>query len=486
MTMRFFNITKTTEQLLESRLESDIQVWLSQPEALVERWRKPAREGMKCVQVGKRKYHYEKVKESGKFGPTYILHGKNGARYGLFRGANEELLPVNLKTKKLVKTSRFLHKNGNITWKRAIKNLDSHKKLKESVLLEGGNAVKNELIQKLEAAGATNVHYIRIPSDQIKAVFNEIVEPLLKEISPFLDPSYKTTFGLGSTRLAAYVSGREVKLLKSEDPQIMAKATQAKKSYGDLDIDIVPKEGVELRQIGEYLSQKYPTKVAYRKSKISAEEILMAYVWEDGKTIQIDLVKGGGADAGEVSFMQSSSFVDLSRGVKGALQKWLMRAVLGERELTENEKKMVKDALKKNEEYLTLAKKGWVPGRHGDTSLEPGRFQLGKGGVYVVIDLFKEGVKTRKTIKLNEKPLVDFSDINKLASFIIPGATEDELTSAVKIAEKVKETMPDKIPAIWESFSRMMDQQKGTIDIEDYNTGMKTISEILGVEWKGE
>jgi len=184
--------------------------------------------------------------------------------------------------------------------------------------------------------------------------------------------------------------------------------------------------------------------------------------------------------------MQSSSFVDLSRGVKGALQKWLMRAVLGERELTENEKKMVKDALKKNEEYLTLAKKGWVPGRHGDTSLEPGRFQLGKGGVYVVIDLFKEGVKTRKTIKLNEKPLVDFSDINKLASFIIPGATEDELTSAVKIAEKVKETMPDKIPAIWESFSRMMDQQKGTIDIEDYNTGMKTISEILGVEWKGE
>jgi len=291
MTMRFFNITKTTEQLLESRLESDIQVWLSQPEALVERWRKPAREGMKCVQVGKRKYHYEKVKESGKFGPTYILHGKNGARYGLFRGANEELLPVNLKTKKLVKTSRFLHKNGNITWKRAIKNLDSHKKLKESVLLEGGNAVKNELIQKLEAAGATNVHYIRIPSDQIKAVFNEIVEPLLKEISPFLDPSYKTTFGLGSTRLAAYVSGREVKLLKSEDPQIMAKATQAKKSYGDLDIDIVPKEGVELRQIGEYLSQKYPTKVAYRKSKISAEEILMAYVWEDGKTIQIDLEK---------------------------------------------------------------------------------------------------------------------------------------------------------------------------------------------------
>jgi len=483
MTMRFFNINKTQDQLLESKLEADIQVWLTQPEALIERWRKPAREGMKAVQVGKRKYHYEKVKQSGKFGPAYILHGKNGARYGLFKGANEELLPVNLKTKKLVKTSRFLHKNGNISWSRAPKTEDN---LKESVLLEGGNAVKNELIQKLEAAGATNVHYIRIPSDQIKAVFNEIVEPLLKEISQFLDPSYKTTFGLGSTRLAAFISGREVKLLKSEDPQTMAKATLAKKSYGDLDIDIVPKEGVELWQIGDYLSQKYPTKVAYRKSKISAEEILMAYVWEEGKTIQIDLVKAGGADAGEVSFMQSSSFVDLSRGVKGALQKWLMRAVLGERDLTKSEKAMVKKALLKNEEYLMLSKKGWVPGKHGDTSLEPGRFQLGKGGVYVVIDLFKEGVKSRKTIKLNDKPLVDFSDINKLAAFIIPGATEDELTSAVKIAEKVKETMPDKIPAIWDSFSRMMDQQKGTIDIEDYNTGMKTLSEIMGVEWKGE
>jgi hypothetical protein len=484
MTMRFFNIDKTSEQLIEEKLESDIQVWLAQPEALVERWRKPARESMKSVQVGKRNYHYEKVKECGKFGPSYILHGKNGARYGLFKGANEELLPVNLKTKKLVKTSRFIHKNGTISWARAAKKA-TDKKLKESVLLEGGNAVKNELIQKLEAAGATNVHYIRIPSEQIKAAFDEIVEPLLKEIAPFLDPAYKTTFGLGSTRLAAYISGRDVKLLKSEDPQTMAKATQAKKSYGDLDIDIVPKEGVELEQIGDYLSQKYPTKIAYRKSKISAEEILMAYVWEEGKTIQIDLVKGGGEGAGEVNFMQSSSFVDLSRGVKGALQKWLMRAVLGERELTKQEKKMVKDALKSNEEYLMLSKKGWVPGKHGDTSLEPGRFQLGKGGVYVVIDLFKEGVKTRKTIKLNEKPLVDFSDINKLASFIIPGATEDELTSAVKIAEKVKETIPDSIPAIWDSFARMMEQQKGTIDIEDYNMGMKTLADILGVKWEG-
>lgn len=486
MTMRFFNINKTQDQLIESKLEADIQVWLTQPEALIERWRKPAREGMKAVQVGKRKYHYEKVKESGRFGPSFILHGKNGARYGLFKGANEELLPVNLRTKKLVKTSRFLHKNGNISWSRAAKEVAKSKKLKESVLFEGGNAVKNELIQKLEAAGATNVHYIRIPSDQIKAAFDEIVEPLLKEIYPFLDPSYKTTFSLGSTRLAAYVSGRDVKLLKSEDPQTMAKATQAKKSYGDLDIDIVPKEGVTLEQIGEYLSQKYPTKVAYRKSKISAEEILMAYVWEEGKTIQIDLVKAGGADASEVGFMQSSSFVDLSRGVKGALQKWLMRAVLGERDLTKSEKAMVKKALQKNEEYLTLAKKGWVPGKHGDTTQEPGRFQLGKGGVYVVIDLFKEGVKTRKTIKLNDKPLVDFSDINKLAAFIIPGASEDELTSAVKIAERVKETMPDKIPAIWDNFARMMEQQKGTIDIEDYNTGMKTLADILGVNWKGE
>lgn len=490
MSTRFFNIMKTNDQLIEERLMASIQAWLSLPEALVERWRKPVKTKMKSVLVGKRNYHYEKMKEGDKFGPSYVLHGKNGARYGLFRGSiKDEYVPVNLKTKNFVRTGRFVHRAGNILWKRAAKEAcgDIPQTIKESFLMtEGGNAVKNELLQKLIDAGAQNVQYIRIPSENIKAVFDEVVEPLLKEIAHFLDSKYKTTFGLGSTRLAAYISGRKVHLLKAEDPTTMANAIQSKKSFGDLDVDIVPKEGVSMEQIGEYLTQKYPQKIAYRKSKINAgEEILMAYVWEDGKTIQMDLVKMDREDAQETKFMQSSSFVDLSRSVKGAFQKWLMRAVLGERDLTPSETQMVQVALQKNEEYLILSKKGWVPGKHGDTSLPPGRFQLGRGGIYVVIDLFKEGVKSRKTIKLSDKPIVGFGDINKLANFIIPDATEDEITSAIKIAEIVKSKMSDKIPAIWDSFVRAMDQQKSSIDIEDYNAGMSTLAKILGVKWTG-
>jgi len=483
MPTRFFNITRTADELIESKLVNDITVWLNQPEALIERWRKPAKEGMQSIKVGKRNYHYERIKENGKFGPTYILHGRHGARYGLFRGANEELMPVNLKTKKLVKTSRFIRgKDGNLAWKRIAKET-----IKESrTLAEGGKAVQNELIQTLKDQGADpNVHYIKIPHDKIKAAFDEIVEPLLKEISQFLDPKYKTTFGLGSTRLAAYVSGKDVTLLKSEDPGTMAGAIKFKKAYGDLDVDVMPKEGISMEQIGDYLVSKYPTKIAYRKSKISAEEILMAYVWEEGKTIQIDLVKLTGDDATEVRFMQSSSFVDLSQGVKGALQKWFIRAVLAEREMTPKESQMVQEALKSNTEYLMLAKKGWKAGRNQDVTKAPGRFQLGKGGVYVVIDMYKENVKSKKTIKLSEKPIVGFGDINKLASFVVPGATEDDIISAVKIAQLVKKAIPEKISEIWTNFLTMMEHQKDTIDQEDYNTGMATLAKILGVQWTG-
>ena len=86
---------------------------------ILEKWTKPNLSNLPVVEVGKKKYHYEK-RTSTRFGPSYIIHGKNGARYGLFRGnVDNEFFPLNLKTKKAVNSiGKFVENEGNLIYKK--------------------------------------------------------------------------------------------------------------------------------------------------------------------------------------------------------------------------------------------------------------------------------------------------------------------------------------------------------------------------------
>ncbi len=440
---------------------------------ILEKWAKPNFNKLNKIKVGNKEYYYEKTLNN-KFRPNYILHGKNGARYGLFSGNNpKEFFPLNLKSKRIVKSiGKFVENESGLVYKKDIKHS----------LNEGGNAVKNELLGNLQKLNKQKLEYVRIPNTKIKEVFKIIIDPLLKDISKFLDPDYEITFDLGSTRLAAHIAGKKVKLLRSETPDVMDKAFKSKKSYGDFDLDLVLKSGVSMEDVGNYLVKKDPSKISFRKSKIMADEILTAIRWGKNKVIQVDLVQIEQEEAHETKFMQSSSFVDLASGVKGALQKWFIRAILQEREKTQAENVIVKNELENNEEIIKLKEKGWEPRNYnGDGTDKIGRFQLGKGGIYLVVDLFKPNVKTKKSIKLSK--LTNFSDTNNVASYILPGADEDDIISAVKMAKKVKEQIPGKAKNIWDTFFKLMESQKQTIDEEDYNLGMSTIANILGVNF---
>jgi hypothetical protein len=441
---------------------------------------------MKELKVRARTYHYEKATENSKFGPEWVLHGKRGARYGLFRGINDEYIPLNLKTRKVVtKAGTFKATESGLVWTRDLSMLDKiitgvNESINESVILNEGGAAAEALLPKLVATtGNTNLKYTKIPQSKLGVVFKEIIEPLLLELAEngLIDTNYKAEFGLGSTRLAAKIAGYDVKVFKSETPEIVAKASMAKKSFGDLDIDVMLAKGVTLKDVASYLEKTHPEKFAVKPSVFT--EICVAAVMDETNVIQIDIVDL--ADKKEdITFMQSSSMIDVSEGVKGAIQKWLIRAVLAVKEIIPQHKKMVDVAMKKNPEFLKWTKQGYTTGE------DIGRYSMSTtGGIYLVIDLTKPGVKAKKSIKLTEEPLVKFSNIADVIEFILPGADDDVANSAIKIAEYVKENFDAaQIDDIWAKFVDSMSKQTQTMDPADFNNGMSVIAKAFGKTWK--
>lgn len=100
---------------------------------LIERWGTPDLSSMPTVRVGNKKFHYEK-KISEKFGPSYFLHGKSGARYGLFSGTNNELFALNMKNKKIANIGKFIEKDGKLIWTKTDNNLKYISEIKKDKL----------------------------------------------------------------------------------------------------------------------------------------------------------------------------------------------------------------------------------------------------------------------------------------------------------------------------------------------------------------
>lgn len=353
------------------------------------------------------------------------------------------------------------------------------------MLNEGGNAATNLIPKLIDSGAPENIQFSKIPAIQMGSVFKEIVRPLLSELSDagMLDPEYKSEFGIGSTRLAALAAGEKVKLLPSEDKKTVAKALKSKQTYGDIDLDVVLRDGVSIKDVGEYLQSHYPDRIAFKTGR---DEINLAYVWDGDKVIQIDLVDVTGPKKNQLEFEQSSSLVDISQGVKGVFQSILLRSVLATKDLSREDRQQVRDAIESNPEIEKWLSKGYdfkVPGV--DTPSKTGRWQLGGTGVGIVVDLFKpgrkEGTTTKKTIKLSDSPTADFSDVDKLVDAILPGATLDTINSAVRLAKTFKSKYPGKVQELWDEFTRNMERQISGIDDEDYTQGMETISNILGV-----
>ncbi|MCS7317017.1 MAG: hypothetical protein NZZ41_01680 [Candidatus Dojkabacteria bacterium] len=353
-------------------------------------------------------------------------------------------------------------------------------KILYSILLkEGGKAAESVLNKLQQYYQGKELKVIKIPQNSLKIVFDKYIQPILDELiqNNFIEPSYKTDFSLGSTRLAAYIAGRSPRLLKSETPEIISKAIQTKKTFGDLDVDIKLKEGVSITDIGEYLEEKYPHLYAYRK--VGNSEISLAVVMDDLSVIQIDLVDVSENEE-SIKFMQSSSIIDISEGVKGYAQKMLLASVLSVKKLLPEHKKIVDVFMKKHPDFQKAVKLGYSPILNHNQEI--GRYSLSPNfEIYIVIDMKKPGVKTKKKLKTTDTPVFKFSNSEQLAKFIFPDIDYETLYSFVSLLNFIKTKFTKiELEAIKNSLIQRMDEQKSSLSPEDVEKIINITNRILG------
>lgn len=116
-----------------------------------ERWAKPNRKKLPEIIVKGRKYHYQKCNPSNSdFQSSYIIHGRNGARYGLFRSnESNKLFAVNMKNKKINrKIGMFRETDLGIEW--ISNSSDSKEIIGESIMCESNKSGKNVHLEHLE------------------------------------------------------------------------------------------------------------------------------------------------------------------------------------------------------------------------------------------------------------------------------------------------------------------------------------------------
>lgn len=443
---------------------------------LNERWKKPNHHQLRKIVINQREYFYEMGDKNG--GPTAIIHGKKGARYGLFSGIGDELIPVNMKTKKLVKgIGTFRKENDGIIWSRDLSKIDNlimkREKIKEkrkthsSPMTEGGKAITHILDKIKEKNPHKSIEISKISHDYLKILFEEHIKPLLEYLKrrKLIKSTYTTDFSLGSSRLAAYIAGFKPKLYGNEDDRVIAKAIQAKKTFGDIDVDVQLEDGVTIEQVGEAIEDKNPSIYSYKK--IGKNEISVSVVMDDGKVFQVDIV-----DVGEhpehMKFIQSSSFRDISVGLKGYIQKFLLRAVLSVKSLSADHEKLVRDFLDHNPTAQKAIKKGYKPVENEWGGI--GRYSLSteSNKIYLVVDFAKEGVKTIKKIKVQDDPILTFSNIKDMVNFILPDIDKEKMYSAIDIAEYIATTFPPReISLIKQRFEKTIKENDSLLSDEE-------------------
>jgi hypothetical protein len=293
-----------------------------------------------------------------------------------------------------------------------------------------------------------------------------------------IDTTVAPRMKLGSTRLAAMNKYKDPALLEpGESPETVTKAGKRKKSYGDIDIDVVflapPK------QVAAAISQIDPSAF---QTMVTAEIHIAVRV--GNKVYQVDLVDLGKSSKG-AEFLQSSSFIDLSQGIKGVFQTELIRSVVAtmKPELTIQH---FQDWVTSNpntdfsNQWSKLIKCAYTPNNV--------RLSLTKVGLQILVDFEKpgrkEGTVTRKGVKCPVKPLASFEDKDELAQVILddPGVTFATIYSAISLAQHIGSNFPqDKVDTIWEAMlSRATKGALARVDQENLDTGLGVIAGIFG------
>lgn len=339
------------------------------------------------------------------------------------------------------------------------------------VLLEGGNAAE-KLIPQLQPSSDKPLTYTKISQKDLGTVFDTTVVEILDVLkkNKLISPKYQPKYSLGSTRLAADIAGKPVARLSHEDPSTVAKATMAKQDFGDLDIDIELLPNKTMKDVVAVLSKMDPARIAVKDAGVEAN--VAAKIGD--KVIQIDVVNVG-SDRQNWEFNQSSSYADTAENVKGFTHKVFLACIVQTLPFDQDDKLKLAEIINNHPEIQKWTSKGY-------RLVNMGRFLLGPKGLRIVVDMEKDGVKGRKTLDLEDKQRVSSEDLDKLAQVVLQddSVKKEDMFSAVKMSQFMKQRHPDRVKAIWNMFV-----EKTKFAITDGRIGEKEAAnafQVLGTQ----
>lgn len=327
--------------------------------------------------------------------------------------------------------------------------------LKRTLVVEGGQAAENLIVNLKKNTGNENLKYVR--ANPTPEVLEEIKKLLtLLRSKNFID-SKEPSYYLGSSRLFAIKAGlRAPEPNEIETPEIIQKALATKKDFGDVDLDVYFREGVSTKEVKDFLNTEFPGKYA---ADTAAEEVNTAVIVGDSNNvIQIDIVNIEGKEK-YLGVSQFASMADMAQGIKGVVRDLLIRGIAASTPIRPQKTKILDQAIKNTEEYKKFVEKYK---KNGEITYDI-RYTLGGDGLAYKINWMVNGIsrnyskggvkfdQLQRFVRGKEVNPVTYEDLDTLAA-ILGFSNPEHLKHVVKMAELVSTFDPERKQKLWDNL----------------------------------
>jgi hypothetical protein len=360
------------------------------------------------------------------------------------------------------------------------------------IICEGGQAADNLVDDLKKATGNNSLKYVRATATPV--VIDE-VQSLLSILRKkgFVEdraPSYI----LGSSRLFAIKAGLKVpEPNEIETQELIDKALEVKKDFGDIDLDVFYKSGISANDITVFLNTEFPGK--YSAITTGGEVNTAVVINNTSSVIQIDIVDIKGKEE-YFSHTQFSSFADMAAGVKGVIRDVLIRSIASTTPIESSKQESINELIKNTEQYKEFeskyAKKGNV-----DTKI---RYTLGGDGLAYRISWLVDGKEKtysrggikfdqlHKFISNNATSNISYEDAEILAS-VLGFKTAEHMKHVVEMVKLISTFDQDRKQKIWNNVinilkSKLPDPSRGRnigqISVEDAKNSLNYLLPYFG------
>ena len=333
--------------------------------------------------------------------------------------------------------------------------MSSFKSLIQSILNEGGQAAENLTAKLIKSTNNPNLKYKRAtPTPEVLDEIQKILTILRSR--GYIDPQ-EPSYYLGSSRLFAIKAGlRAPEPNEVETQEIIDKALQTKKDFGDIDLDVALNDGITLKDIGTFLQNEYEGKYA---TEVGGDEINTAVVVAGtNDVIQVDIVNIKGKEK-FFGMTQFASMADMSQGIKGVVRDVLIRSIAATTDIDPVMSVSFDQKIKSSDAYKNFEASNKSKGEIGYRI----RYSMAGTGLAYRIDWTIDGKprsysaggvkfdQLQKFVSGEDAQPVTYDDIDQISRLLGFKAPE-HMKHVVKMVELVSTFNDDRRQLIWNSL----------------------------------